>query len=76
MQLVARRKGVDFINDSKATNVGAAVASIKSIEGTVVLIAGGEAKGGDFNNWYNNLPGYLQSAYTREFDRLQTKYDH
>ena len=35
-----------------------------------------QVKGGDFNNWYNNLPGYLQSAYTREFDRLQTKYDN
>ena len=35
-----------------------------------------KVKGGDFHRWYNNLPGYLQSAYTREFDRLQTKYDH
>ena len=35
-----------------------------------------EVKAGEFNNWYNNLPGYLQSAYTREFDRLQTKYDN
>ena len=33
-------------------------------------------KAGDFPNWYNNLPGYLQSVYTREFDRLQTKYDN
>ena len=34
-----------------------------------------KVKAGNFENWYNNLPGYLQSAYTREFDRLQTKYD-
>ena len=62
MQLVARRGGVDFINDSKATNVGAAVASIKSIDGTVVLIAGGEAKGGDFNDLSAVLSGSLRAA--------------
>jgi UDP-N-acetylmuramoylalanine--D-glutamate ligase len=62
MQLVARRRGVDFINDSKATNVGAAVASIKSIDGTVVLIAGGEAKGGDFNDLSAVLSDSLRAA--------------
>ena len=35
-----------------------------------------KVKAGDFPAWYDNLPGYLQSAYTREFDRLQTKYDN
>jgi|TARA_Y100000310_G_scaffold343009_1_gene448712 UDP-N-acetylmuramoylalanine--D-glutamate ligase len=49
---VARIGGVDFINDSKATNVGAAVAAIKGLgetcNGRIVLIAGGDAKGADF----------------------------
>ena len=35
-----------------------------------------KVKAGDFPTWYDNLPGYLQSPYTREFDRLQTKYDN
>ena len=34
-----------------------------------------KVKGGDFHNWYNNLPGYLQAAYKREFNKLQTKYE-
>ena len=34
-----------------------------------------KVKGGEFDNWYNNLPGYLQRAYKREFNKLQTKYD-
>jgi len=34
-----------------------------------------KVKGGDFPNWYKNLPGYLKSAYKREFDKLQTKYE-
>lgn len=62
MQLVASKRGIDFINDSKATNVGAAVASIESIDGTVVLIAGGEAKGGDFNDLSAALTNRLRAA--------------
>ncbi len=47
-QWVAEINGVNWINDSKATNVGAAIASIKSLAGKQVLLAGGEAKGADF----------------------------
>ncbi len=48
MQFVDTIAGADFVNDSKATNVAAAIASVESVEGFVVLIAGGEGKGGDF----------------------------
>ena len=48
MQFVARVGAVDYINDSKATNVAAAVASIESVDSMVVLVAGGDGKGGDF----------------------------
>lgn len=62
MQFVARKAAVDYINDSKATNVAAAVASIKSIEGNVVLIAGGDGKGGDFADLAVALEGKLRAA--------------
>lgn len=45
---VAERGGVAYVNDSKGTNVGAAVAAISGMEGTVVLVAGGDGKGADF----------------------------
>jgi UDP-N-acetylmuramoylalanine--D-glutamate ligase len=48
MQFVADVDGVRYIDDSKATNVGAAVASVNSVATPVVLIAGGQGKGGDF----------------------------
>ena len=35
-----------------------------------------KVKGGDFYNWYNNLPGYLQAAYKREFNKLQDKHEN
>jgi len=47
MELVAEAKGVRFVNDSKATNVDAALRSIESFEGDLVPIVGGRFKGGD-----------------------------
>lgn len=41
--------GVDFVNDSKGTNVGATVAALEGLGQTVVLIAGGLGKGQDFS---------------------------
>ena len=48
MQALGSVRDVHYINDSKATNVGAAIASVESIDGFIVLIAGGQGKGGDF----------------------------
>jgi UDP-N-acetylmuramoylalanine--D-glutamate ligase len=52
-QWVGNISGIDFYNDSKGTNVGATVAAIEGlgerIDGHIVLIAGGLAKGGDFH---------------------------
>ncbi len=47
-QFIANRKGVDWYNDSKATNVGATLAAINGFDGKLVLIAGGQGKGADF----------------------------
>jgi UDP-N-acetylmuramoylalanine--D-glutamate ligase len=47
MELVAEVGGVRFVNDSKATNVEAAVRSLESFEHGVVPIVGGRFKGGD-----------------------------
>jgi UDP-N-acetylmuramoylalanine--D-glutamate ligase len=47
MELVADFQGVRFVNDSKATNVEAALRSIESFERDLVPIIGGKFKGGD-----------------------------
>ena len=62
MQFVARIGAVDYINDSKATNVAAAVASIKSVEGMLVLIAGGDGKGADFSELAEAVEGKLRGV--------------
>jgi UDP-N-acetylmuramoylalanine--D-glutamate ligase len=49
MQLVRRLNGSAWYNDSKGTNVGSVVKSLSGISGSVVLIAGGKDKGGDYS---------------------------
>ncbi len=49
-QLVTRKNNCEWINDSKATNVGATIAAIKSISNEkqqLILIAGGDSKQND-----------------------------
>ena len=52
-QIVARAGGVDYIDDSKGTNVAAAVAALRGLApaspGRVLLVAGGIAKEHDFS---------------------------
>lgn len=48
-QLVGEGLGLQFINDSKATNPGATLAALRGLEAPVVLILGGQGKDADFN---------------------------
>ena len=48
MERVARVKGVEYINDSKATNVNSCWYALQSIQTPVVLILGGVDKGNDY----------------------------
>ena len=47
MQKVATIQGITWVNDSKATNVGACVAALQGYIKKVILIAGGDAKNAD-----------------------------
>ena len=48
LELVREREGVRWIDDSKGTNAGAVVMSLVGYERTVILLAGGIDKGGDY----------------------------
>lgn len=48
MEFVATIRGVDFINDSKATNVNSAWYALESMTKQVIWIAGGVDKGNDY----------------------------
>lgn len=64
-QWIRNYNGVDWYNDSKATNVGAALASIEGIgatlAGKVLLIAGGIGKNADFLPLREAVSRYVRS---------------
>ncbi|MGA1789973.1 MAG: UDP-N-acetylmuramoyl-L-alanine--D-glutamate ligase [bacterium] len=49
LERVGEINGVRFVNDSKGTNVGAVIKALESIDAPIILIAGGQDKGGDFS---------------------------
>ena len=77
-QWVSERKGVSFYDDSKATNVGAALAAIdglgSDIDGRLVLIAGGDGKGADFAPLHSPVSRYCRDVVLlgRDADLLAT----
>ncbi len=48
MEIAGLINGITYINDSKGTNVGACCSSIAGVNGNLVLIAGGQDKGGSY----------------------------
>lgn len=62
LALVAERNGVSYIDDSKATNVGATVAALTGSSVPTVLIAGGQSKGADFASLANAVDGRVRAA--------------
>ena len=48
MEFVAKVNGIEFINDSKATNVNAAWFALESMDRPTIWIVGGVDKGNDY----------------------------
>ncbi|MGF1600851.1 MAG: UDP-N-acetylmuramoyl-L-alanine--D-glutamate ligase [Thermosynechococcaceae cyanobacterium] len=71
-------QGIDFINDSKATNYDAAQTGLAAVKGPAILIAGGEAKDGDDSQWLATIKAkaaavlLIGSAAPRFAQRLET----
>jgi UDP-N-acetylmuramoylalanine--D-glutamate ligase len=49
LEPIARINGVEWVNDSKATNVASTIVALRSYPGGIHLIAGGRGKGEDFS---------------------------
>ena len=63
-QSVAKINAVHFINDSKATNVGATIAAVRGLgdktSKNIILIAGGQAKGQEFKALASEVSNYVK----------------
>ena len=55
MELSGEIAGVKFINDSKATNIASALASVDSFRGSLAVIVGGKDKGVDYTELAQGL---------------------
>lgn len=69
-------EGVDFFNDSKGTNVGATEAAVlglgPDLKGHIVLMAGGEGKGAEFEFLQDSVKQYVKTLvlYGTDKDKL------
>ncbi|MBM3919278.1 MAG: UDP-N-acetylmuramoyl-L-alanine--D-glutamate ligase [Sphingomonadales bacterium] len=68
LEPVATIKGVDYINDSKATNVNSVWFALESISKPIVWIAGGTDKGNDYSVLVNLVPGRVKALICMGLD--------
>ncbi len=64
LEYVATIRGVEFYNDSKATNVDATIKAIESFPANIHLILGGKDKGSDYSVLNDLLRPRVKTVYT------------
>jgi UDP-N-acetylmuramoylalanine--D-glutamate ligase len=64
LEYVATIRGVDYYNDSKATNVDATIKAIESFSANVHVILGGKDKGSDYSVLNDLLRQRVKRVYT------------
>jgi UDP-N-acetylmuramoylalanine--D-glutamate ligase len=64
LEFVAKIKGVDFYNDSKATNVDATAKAVASFSSGIHLILGGKDKNSDYTQLAQLLRARVRAVYT------------
>lgn len=60
IEFVATKRGVDYYNDSKATNPDAAIQGIKAMDRPTVLIGGGYDKQSGYDEWIEAFDGKVK----------------
>jgi UDP-N-acetylmuramoylalanine--D-glutamate ligase len=64
LEFVASIRGVDYYNDSKATNVDATIKALESFPASIHLILGGKDKGSDYSVLNDLLKQRVKRVYT------------
>ena len=64
LEFVAKIAGVDYYNDSKATNVDATIKALESFPANIHLILGGKDKGSDYTVLHDLLQQRVKRVYT------------
>lgn len=61
IEFVRTVNGVHYYDDSKGTNIDAVARAIESMEGKVILIAGGVDKGFPYSSWIKSFAGKVKA---------------
>lgn len=64
LEYVATLRGVEYYNDSKATNVDATIKALESFPGNIHLILGGKDKGSDYSELVPLISSRVKRVYT------------
>lgn len=71
IEFCGRVDDVDYYNDSKGTNVDAAVIAIKALKDGIILIAGGDGKGQSFDELAAHFDGAVEALILLGRDAAQ-----
>ncbi len=55
IEKVARINDINFINDSKSTNIASTLASVDTVKGSIILLLGGSKKGLNYSKLFSKL---------------------
>lgn len=55
IEWVGKTNEINFVNDSKSTNISSTLASVETIKGAVILLLGGSKKGLDYTKLFDKL---------------------
>lgn len=55
IEFVGKINEINFINDSKSTNISSTLASVETVKGAVILLLGGSKKGLDYTKLFDKL---------------------
>ncbi len=61
MQKVCSKGKINYVNDSKGTNVSATLHAVDCVDGKLVLIVGGREKGEDYSELFGALPKKVEN---------------
>jgi UDP-N-acetylmuramoylalanine--D-glutamate ligase len=63
IEFVRTLSGISYYNDSKGTNIDAVIRAVESIEGPIILIAGGVDKGAPYAPWISAFGNKVKCIY-------------
>lgn len=73
LETVAMVHGIEFVNDSKATNVNSAWYALESINKQIIWIAGGQDKGNDYSELYELVKHKVKALICLGVDNSKLK---